>query len=229
MHRSIARSLPAWRVGLLAALAAPAIAAQTPAAPAVAPTAAAGTAAAPIEAGTWKEQDFDFDFIGFTAHYTCSGLRERVLLVLRLLGARADSVSATTCADAPGFFDPFPRVRAHFAALAPAAPGAAADGAPGTTTHDPAHATAQAKADAVAHASAGAGGAVPGQWRSVNLVGLGRLDPTECELLAQVLDEVVPLFATRNAAPPPRCLPHQETRTAALRLEVFAPSAAAPN
>jgi hypothetical protein len=114
-----------------------------------------------------------------------------MLLVLRLMGARADASSVTGCGDNPRFVDRFPYVHAHFATLVPAPAGAAP--------------------------------AVAGQWREVDLVGSGKLDPNECELMEQIVDQLVPRFAARNVAKPGSCVPHTETRTLALHMEVFAP------
>lgn len=171
---------------------------------ALAPARGAGQAlatAAPAEPGSWKERDLDFDYMGYTAHYTCDGLRERVLLVLRLLGARAGATTALGCADSGHRLERFPYVHLHFAALLPVE-GAAPSG-PGTPPR------------------------IAGQWHSVNLVGFGKLDPNECELIEQVLEKLVPLFAARNVDKVAACVPHQETRALALHLDVFGPQAAA--
>lgn len=191
-HR--ARIMSLVFAGLLAAGAATGAAAREPT---PAGTQPASPARAPLasEPGVWKEQDLQFDYLGFTMHYSCSGLRERMLLVLRLLGARAEAGDVAGCGDYPRAIERFPYVRARFATFVPADPSAAAT--------------------------------VPGQWRSVDLVGLGKLDANECELMEQIIQQVLPRFAVRNIGKPANCVPHQETRTEALRLDVFGPLAQA--
>jgi hypothetical protein len=154
--------------------------------------AAAEASGAPGEAGVWKEQRLDFDYIGFTDHYACRGLQGKVSLVLHELGARPDmSVVETGCIDEARRTDPVPGVRLQFASLAP---------------------------------DAAAGAPVAGAWKRVDLVGPGKLDAEECELMGQIATELLPHFVVRNVQQPARCAPHMRTRTA-LRLEVFAPLA----
>jgi hypothetical protein len=94
--------------------------------------AAGGIAAAArgAEPATWKDQDLVLDYMGFTTHYSCDGLRDRVRTVLLQLGARPDlTVTSSGCTRTGGGPERFPSVRAHFATLQPAAeaaPGAAA-------------------------------------------------------------------------------------------------------
>jgi len=92
------------------------------------PPGATARAAAPAsEPAQWQEQDLDLDYRGFTTHYSCDGLRERVRSLLVLLGARADLVVTDFgCAVAPGHIDPLPSLHLHFASLRPAAAGALA-------------------------------------------------------------------------------------------------------
>jgi hypothetical protein len=168
-----------------------------------------GAAAEPSagQPGVWKPQSLDFDYMGFTDHYTCDGLHDRMRVVLRELGARKDmNVMSYGCSSDSTRRalreDRFPAAKLDFAALFPQ------DAAP---------------------APDAAGDATAGAWKSVNLVGSGKLDPEECELIEQVVREVLPHFAVRKVEQPQSCVPHQSTRTYALRLEVFAPvTAAAP-
>jgi hypothetical protein len=153
------------------------------------------------QAGTWKEQEFDFQYSGFTSHYTCGGLREKMLVVLQELGARPGyTVQELYCGYPETLREHFPTVKLRFAALLPLAQGAAAGGA-----------------------------TVDGAWKPVNLVGLNKLDRDECELAEQIAQDLLPLFAVRNVQKQTGCVPHQETINAMLRLEVFAPLAAAPH
>jgi hypothetical protein len=167
--------------------------------------AAAAVEPAAGQPGIWKTQSLDFAYMGFTDHYTCDGLYDRMRVVLRELGARNDmNVMSYGCIDADTTRrslreNRFPSVKLDFAALYPQEAGAAAGDSAG----------------------------VPGTWKSVNLVGPGKLAADECELIEQVVREVLPHFAVRNVDKPRGCVPHQYTANYALRLEVFAPVAAA--
>lgn len=78
-------------------------------------------AAGANEPATWKEQDLQLDYMGFTTRFSCDGLRDRVRTVLLRLGARPDlEVVASGCARLSGP-DRFPSVHAHFVTLQPAA------------------------------------------------------------------------------------------------------------
>ena len=90
---------------------------------------AMGLCAAPAaQPGQWQAQDLQFDYRGFTTHYSCDGLADRLRLVLSLLGARADlQVTSQACSALPGHPDLFPSLRLQFSTLHPAtAPGAVA-------------------------------------------------------------------------------------------------------
>lgn len=163
---------------------------------------AAGGAAA-AEPAVWKDQELVLDYMGFTTHYSCDGLRDRVRAVLLQLGARADlEVTSSGCVRAAGGPERFPRVDAHFATLQPAPAPASAPGA-------------------------GAAPAVSGAWKSLNLAGRDGLGPGECELAEEVVRTVLPHFTVRNLDVHAPCVPHAETIALGLRMEVFAPLPAA--
>ena len=128
----------------------------------------------------WKTQELTLDYVGFTSHYSCDGLRDKVEQVLILLGARKDDLTVTPypCSRA-GRPEPLPSVRIKVSALRPA--------------------------DAAA-----ASGAVEAQWKTVNLAGADKLTPGDCELAEQVRDKILPLFSTRNLKAQTECVPHQE-------------------
>ena len=72
---------------------------------------------------SWKHQQLKFNYMGFTAHYTCDGLEEKVKQVLKHFGARDGmKVRATGCAD-PNAPSPFAWVEADFDALVPDSAG----------------------------------------------------------------------------------------------------------
>src|SRR5579863_2263750 len=43
------------------------------------------------EPGVWQEHQVDFPYLGFTSHYSCDGLQDKLQLLLRQLGARSDA------------------------------------------------------------------------------------------------------------------------------------------
>ncbi len=54
-------------------------------------------------------------------------------------------------------------------------------------------------------------GAIQAQWKRVNLGGLNKLTPGDCELAEQIRDQILPLFTTRNLKAQINCVPHQES------------------
>jgi hypothetical protein len=81
-----------------------------------------------IAAGAWQHHKVSFNYVGFTALYTCAGLEDQVRQILLYLGARKDvHVSARGC---PGPFDTPSHnasVDADFYTLAPVAGAGASD------------------------------------------------------------------------------------------------------
>src|SRR6266699_5840765 len=75
--------------------------------------AAAGEGGAPAAGGeaVWTPRELLFIYQGFTARYSCDGLRDKVRSILLELGAREDlKVTETPCSEL-GRPDPFPGVR----------------------------------------------------------------------------------------------------------------------
>ncbi|HXA93286.1 MAG TPA: hypothetical protein VNU73_08555 [Steroidobacteraceae bacterium] len=155
-------------------------------------TGAAGATSAADEASQpaqWTQKEFQFIYQGFTTHYSCDGLRDKVDSIVRQLGARKDSkVYELGCTASYGRPDPFPGVRAKISVLQPLAPAEASN------PKDPS-------------------AVVPAHWKRVKL----RLDADslseagECELVEQVKQHILPLFITRNIEFKPDCIPHQLT------------------
>jgi hypothetical protein len=194
-RRGLPRALAV--AGVLAVLAA--AAASRSAWAAEAPQAAAAAAAAGQPA-TWVEHDYDFDYMGFTTHYSCDGLREKVRHILLALGARPDlNISSGGCVDRTdrrdllARFDRTPSLRIHMATLQPAGPQGAS---PAT-------------------------GGAQGAWREISFTGADRLDPSDCELVQELTRQIVPLFTVRNVQTNAVCVPHQSPISLSLRLEAF--------
>lgn len=147
--------------------------------------AAAAESAAPpagAESAVWAPKELHFVFMGFTTHYSCDGLRDKIRHVLGELGARQGfEVDYSGCSSPFGKPDPFPGVRIRMHALQPA--GADDKSAEVVAAH----------------------------WRRVDL----HLDKdpvweaSDCELLEQIRQKILPLFATRNVDFASNCVPHQ--------------------
>ena len=135
--------------------------------------------AAAVEA-QWKAHQFKFRYGGFTTRYTCQGIEGKIKLILRHLGARDDVRAKSSCAGGFSEVQPFNTVTLGFAV-----PVEAEGATPGET--------------------------FPAEWREITL---GRneprgLDPGECELVEQLVQQVGPLLNVRNLDDRSTCVPHQ--------------------
>ncbi len=164
---------------------------------------AAGAAeAASAQPAKWVQRKIYFTYMGFTTHYSCDGLRDKMRLILLELGARKQdlAVNEAGCTSPQGGPEPFPSVRATFYALEPVARDQAESlGAETVAAH----------------------------WQTVSV----RLSPSslgqaaQCELLAQVKERILPLFDARNVRFQSNCVPYQlETPGAALQMDVLMPA-----
>jgi hypothetical protein len=156
-------------------------------------TAAAAAPQAPASSNAlsavWKEQRFDFFYMGRTARYSCDGLRDKMRALLLELGARRDlQVSAIGCDEtAPRLgHASLPNLRVLFSA--PALPDAEAQPPlPGNLT--PVEARYQPfilTSDAFRN------------------LGIG-----DCELVEEFARQVLPKFATRGVKKDIACVPYQ--------------------
>lgn len=169
------------------------------------PSAGELTSAAPqaaVEPAHWVKKKIYFAYQGFTTHYSCEGLRDKVRDVLLQLGARKSGldVHEIGCSTGIGRPDPFPSVGGTFYVLEP-----------GST-------------------SAESAGAAPVQaaWQTVTLrVARSQLGESgQCELIDQVRTRILPLFAVRDVKFRPSCIPHQlEASGSALTADVLKPIA----
>lgn len=128
----------------------------------------------------WTPQQASFTYAGFTTKYSCEGLVSQVRSVLLSLGARRDDlVVIGTGCLEAGRPAPFPGVKVRMSVLTPA--------------------------------SGTAGNAIAAQWKPVRV----RLDTDplaeagQCELVEQIKQKLLPLFATRDVEFKPNCVPHQ--------------------
>lgn len=148
------------------------------------------------QSAVWTPKQLHFLFQGFTAHYSCDGLEDKVRRVVKELGARADfEVHSAGCTSPFGRPDPFPAVNIKMSVLQPSV------------------ADAPAKDLVAAH------------WKRVDLH-LDR-DPvweaSDCELLEQIKQTILPLFATRDIKFTSNCIPHQAQLGTSLSLELLVP------
>jgi hypothetical protein len=157
-----------------------------------------GAAAARDESAVWAPKELTFVYQGFTTKYSCDGLRDKVRSVLLELGAREDlQVNETACSSLgrPG---PFPGVRIKMNVLQSAADKSATAGTQ----------------------------SVPAHWKAVDLTPDRDAVSAagDCELVEQVKQSILPLFATRNVQYSSNCLPHQlQIGATQLRAEVLVP------
>lgn len=177
--------------------------------------------APPAVSAVWLERDLTFTYMGFTSRYSCDGLRDKVRLVLRQLGAGPDvEVTARNCMRLSGpEWSPAVRIVAAFPAeatpellaeLAASAPerelAARAGGGPAT------EATAQ----------------FPARWRRVEFQsgphGLRDIDDGDCELMEQLQRSVFERIGVRVLESRLSCVPRQVTLGAVRMLvEVLEP------
>ena len=133
----------------------------------------------------WAPKELRFVYMGFTSHYSCDGLRDRMRHVLEALGARKDmQLSESPCSDL-GRPTKFPGVYLKINVLQPAGPESGAD----VQT-------------------------VAAHWETVDISRIsGTLDPLQdaghCELVEQIKHSVLPLFTTRNVQFHSSCVPNQ--------------------
>ena len=153
--------------------------AQAPAAPAAPPE-----SAPPPTWAVWTPKELRFVYMGFTSHYSCDGLRDKMRAILLQLGARSDlSVQEVPCSGLAGRPTEFPGVTVKMNVLTP---------------WDAASSNAAATP-------------VPAHWRVVD-ISTDR-DPLreagDCELIEQAKTRALPLFSTRNVEYHSTCVPHQ--------------------
>jgi hypothetical protein len=151
--------------------------------------AAEAPAQAPVENAppawaVWAPKELRFVYSGFTSHYSCDGLRDKMRAILLQLGARPDlTVRPVPCSGTAGRPTEFPGVTVSMNVPAP---------------WDP-------------NATNAAATPVPAHWKTVVIS--TELDPLreagDCELIEQVKSRVLPAFNARNVDYHSTCVPHQ--------------------
>jgi hypothetical protein len=134
-------------------------------------------------AAAWKRHEVQFVYSGFTTRYSCGGLRSKVKLLLKHLGARPDiKITERGCDEGYSLVAEFPRLKIVFYAPELPASGARDVGEP-----------------------------VLGVWKPVTIKRNSPrgLDMGDCELVEVFRDRVMPKFLTRNVQGDVNCIPHQ--------------------
>ena len=175
MSRRIAKKASLFAAGCTLAIGTVALAAAD----------ATSAPAAPVSA-QWQHQSRTLTFQGFTSHYTCDGLEDKVRQILVYLGARKDAkVRASGCAYGPNHPSPYAFLNMEFDTLNAA--GKPAEGA--------------------------AAEPVSARWQAIELssnrpffMGSG-----ECELVEQLKPVLTASFALEDLDYRTRCIPHQIT------------------
>jgi hypothetical protein len=144
----------------------------------------AAPAAAPADTvpAAWEPHQLEFHYSGFTSDYTCDGIRSKLKLLLRAVGAR-DDVRIEGCA---GFFNevqPFHRLKLAFSVPVPAPGG----GSPGENF-------AAEWREVRIHR---------GEPRDV--------DWGDCELVEQFARQVLPAFNPQELDEDAGCVPHRHS------------------
>jgi hypothetical protein len=139
------------------------------------------------ESAVWAPKELNFVYQGFTTKYSCDGLQDKMKRVLIKLGARPDiQVRGFGCTRLVGP-DPFAGVKIKMNVLQPGV---------------------------LQPAGKQGGQGVPAHWKLVDLLAdLDDRDPVDaagdCELVEQIKQKVLPLFATRNVDYSATCVPRQ--------------------
>ncbi len=143
----------------------------------------------------WKDKELTFVYLGFTTKYSCDGLRDKMRTVLLDLGADKKSLKVNELGCTSPTGRPDPFPGVH-AKLRVLQPG-------WDDKQNP----------------------VPAHWQPVDLkLNSFVVDSGECELMEQIRQKVLPLFAVRNVQFYDNCIPHQASATRpTLKLEVLRP------
>jgi hypothetical protein len=131
----------------------------------------------------WTRHEVDFQYMGFTTRYTCSGLKSKVRLLLKYMGVRDDvKLLERGCEFGYQKVADFPRLKITF--WAPTLPEQG--------DKDP-------------------GEPVLGVWKAVTIKRNSPkgLEMGDCELVELFRDRVMPKFLTRDMQGDINCIPHQ--------------------
>jgi hypothetical protein len=176
----------------------------------------------------WVDKDLSFTYMGFTSHYSCGGIQDKVAYVMKQLGARPGyKVTVAGCLNGSGP-EIMPRVRVRAALPREATPEVLAELARDRSTRELA-ARAQGKPAAAADEATAQ---FPATWRTVTFEGtpISEVQDGDCELMEQLTREVLlPMGVREVKGSKLDCVPHQVPLNAVnLKLQVLAASKTEP-
>jgi|SRR5579872_3027406 len=147
----------------------------------------------------WVPKHVEFFYQGFTTHYSCDGLRDKVRDMLAKLGAQDLKVREIGCVRPVGPTE-FPGVLVDMRVLVPAS-------------------------SAEASKAKGASAPVQAQYKDVVLMPANAdfEDQGNCELIEQFKETFLPLFSARKVKYGSTCVPHELTLGTHLSAEVLVP------
>ncbi len=134
-------------------------------------------------AAAWQRHEVDFLYMGFTTRYSCGGLKSKVKLLLKHMGAREDiKILERGCEFGYQHTADFPRLKIVFYAPYLPEPGERDVGEP-----------------------------VLGVWKPVTIKRNSPrgLEMGDCEMVEIFRDRVMPKFLTRKVEGDVNCIPHQ--------------------
>jgi len=199
----------------LALLAPPAVVADEPA------TGGPVDTAAPVMA-VWVEKKIDFTYVGYTAHYSCEGLRGKVRSILKEIGARPGyKVTARAC------FNPRHGVEwTPMLDIVAAMPQAATPELMAELARDTSQRELAAKAGGAVAPVADAAAEFPARTRRIDFRDspTGLVQPGDCELIEQMRDSVFMPLGAKIVTDRMSCVPHQlNNGIIVLSMEVLEP------
>jgi len=144
-------------------------------------------------AAAWKKHEVDLLYMGFTTRYSCAGLKSKVKLLLKHLGARPDvKIVERGCEFGYPHVADLTRLRQHVADFPRLKLEFYAPELPEAGTRN-------------------VGEPVLGVWKPVVIKRNSPrgLEMGDCELVEIFRDRVLPKFLTRNVEGDVNCIPHQ--------------------
>ncbi|MBS0373183.1 MAG: hypothetical protein JSR73_01265 [Proteobacteria bacterium] len=155
--------------------------------------------------GFWLKREYLFSYAGFTSHYSCNGIEDKLRELLKAAGARSDLKVLASCSEPMGAPSRIATARLTFYVLGPEA--AATPPKPGA---------------AAPKLEPGDGVWKKVAWRSREPYWL---EAGDCELVEQFDKELLPMMTVRNHESHFNCVPHQLTLGAIdVRFEALSPA-----
>ena len=174
--------------------------------------AAGAAASSAADAGTvnavWVDHDLSFTYMGFTSHYSCTGIEGKVRYVMKQLGARHGyRVTSSGCYNMSGP-EIMPRVRVRAALPQEATPELLAQLEKDRSKRELVARTGGKPVASIDEVTA----KFPATWRNVKFEGtpLSDVQDGDCELMEQLIRNVLkPMGVREIAGSSLNCVPHQ--------------------